>query len=215
MSGDIAPIKQICELAQKYNAMTYIDEVHSVGLYGARGAGIANQYGLEDKIDIMQGTLAKAYGVIGGYIAGKNEMVDAIRSYSPGFIFTTSLPPGVASAAVASVRHLKQSNAERQRHQEIVQKTKKSIGDIGIEFLDNDTHIIPVVIGDPFKCQQIGKSLLDQHNIYIQHINFPTVPRGTERLRITPTPMHNEAMIEELTTALSELFIKNKLKAAA
>lgn len=215
MSGDIVPIKQICELATKYNAMTYIDEVHSVGLYGNRGAGIANLYGIEDKIDIMQGTLAKAYGVIGGYIAGKNEIVDAIRSYSPGFIFTTSLPPGVASAAAASIKYLKKSNLEREKHQEIVKKTKNKLLNAGIKFLDSGAHIIPVMIGDPFKSQQIGEALLGRYGIYIQHINFPTVPRGTERLRITPTPMHTETMIEELTSALSDLFIENEVKVAA
>ena len=215
MTGDIAPIEKICELAKRYNALTYIDEVHSVGLYGKRGAGIANILGLENQIDIIEGTLAKAFGVIGGYITAKSEIVDAIRSYAPGFIFTTSLPPGVSSAALASVRHLKNSNVEREKHQAIVAKVKSSLKNAGIKFIDNETHIIPVMVGDPFKCENIGRALLKDYGIYIQHINFPTVPKGTERLRITPTPLHTDAMIAELTQALSELLVAYNVKLAA
>jgi 5-aminolevulinate synthase len=215
MLGDIAPLKEICDLAHKYNALTYIDEVHSAGLYGERGAGIANKLGIADKIDIIQGTLAKAFGVIGGYITAKNEIIDAIRLYAPGFIFTTSLPPGVSSAALASVRHLKSSNTERDTHQKVISKVKAKLVSANVCFVDNHTHIIPIMINDPFKCQMIGESLLRDHGIYIQHINFPTVPKGKERLRITPTPLHTDTMIDQLANALSELFEANNLKKAA
>jgi 5-aminolevulinate synthase len=212
MQGDIAPMKEICDLARKYNALTYLDEVHSVGMYGARGAGIAQMLGVEDGIDIMQGTLAKAFGVIGGYIAGRPEIVDAIRSYAPGFIFTTSLPPSVSSAALASIRHLKSSDAEREKHQAAVKKVKSLMDAAGISYMSNQTHIIPVLICDPVKSQQISEKLLSEHGIYVQHINFPTVPRGTERLRITPTPLHTEEMmvsfVEALDKVLSEFGIK-------
>lgn len=203
MTGDAAPIKEFCDLAKKYNALTYIDEVHSVGLYGKRGAGIAETLGVADKIDVIQGTLAKAYGVIGGYVTGKREFVDAIRSYAPGFIFTTSLPPGITSAALASIRHLKESEEERQQMHHMVQVVKGKLDVAGISYLPNNAHIIPVVVGNAAKCQQIGETLLRDFGIYIQPINFPTVPHGTERLRITPTPMHNEKMADELVHALS------------
>jgi 5-aminolevulinate synthase len=203
MTGDAAPIKEFCDLAKKYNALTYIDEVHSVGLYGKRGAGIAETLGVADRIDVIQGTLAKAYGVIGGYVTGKREFVDAIRSYAPGFIFTTSLPPGITSAALASIRHLKESEEERQQMHHMVQVVKGKLDVAGISYLPNNAHIIPVVVGNAAKCQQIGETLLRDFGIYIQPINFPTVPHGTERLRITPTPMHNEKMADELVHALS------------
>jgi 5-aminolevulinate synthase len=215
MLGDIAPLQEICDLAKRYNALTYIDEVHSAGLYGERGAGIANKLGVDTQIDIIQGTLAKAFGVIGGYITAKREIIDSIRLHAPGFIFTTSLPPGVSGAALASVRHLKSSDAERNRHQKVVNKVKAKLTDANVKFIDNGTHIIPVMIGDPFKCQSIGEALLRDHSIYIQHINFPTVPKGQERLRITPTPLHTDAMIDKLAEALSELFEVNNLKQAA
>jgi len=215
MLGDIAPLKEICDLAKHYNALTYIDEVHSAGLYGERGAGIANDLGVDDKIDIIQGTLAKAFGVIGGYITAKREIIDSIRLHSPGFIFTTSLPPGVSSAALASVRHLKSSDAERNLHQKVINKVKAKLTETNVKFIDNGTHIIPVMVNDPFKCQSIGEALLRDHGIYIQHINFPTVPKGKERLRITPTPLHTDAMIEKLADALSALFDANNLKQAA
>lgn len=213
MTGDVSPIKDICALAKKYNALTYIDEVHSVGLYGSRGAGVANMLGLEGEIDIIQGTLAKAYGVIGGYISGDKEIIDAIRSYAPGFIFTTSLPPAVTAAAAASVKHLKNSDAERAKHQEIIAKVKKELSARGIEYMTNLTHIIPIVIGDPTEAKEISETLLRDHGIYVQHINYPTVPRGTERLRVTPNPLHTEAMVQEFATALEAVMLKfNKIK---
>ncbi len=202
MTGDAAPIKEICDLADKYNAMTYIDEVHSVGLYGKGGAGVANHLGIEKRIDIIQGTLAKAFGVIGGYITGSKEVVDAIRSYAPGFIFTTSLPPGICNAALTSVKHLKASEEERQQLHHMVHIVKAKLDRAGIAYIPNNAHIIPVIVGDAIKCQNIGDTLLRDYGIYIQPINFPTVPRGTERLRITPTPMHTQAMADELVSAL-------------
>ncbi len=215
MIGDVAPVQEICALAKKYNALTYIDEVHSVGLYGEQGAGIANMLGLADKIDIFQGTLAKAFGVIGGYIAGSREFIDAIRSYAPGFIFTTSLPPGVSSAALASVRVIRSSNNERDAHKKIVNYVKALLRNRGIEFIDNDTHIIPVMICDPVKSQSISEILLKDYGIYVQHINFPTVPRGKERLRITPTPLHTEEMANYLVNSLAEVMNSFNLKVAA
>jgi len=212
MDGQISPIKEICLLAQKYNAMTYIDEVHSVGLYGKRGAGIANMLGFEDKIDVIQGTLAKAYGVIGGYIAGNKDMIDAIRLTASGFIFTTSLPPVITAAAKASIVHLKNSDAERLKHQEVVAKVKKSFKKAGIGFYNNKSHIVPIIIGDPEKTRLASQLLIDRHSIFVQHINFPTVPRGTERLRITPTPAHTDQMIEQLTLALVDVFSELGIK---
>lgn len=208
MTGDISPIDKICKLAEKYNAMTYIDEVHSVGLYGNRGSGIANMLGFENKMDIVQGTLAKAYGVIGGYIAGDAEIIDAIRSYAPGFIFTTSLPPSVTGAAAASVRLLKESDTERQKHQTVVAKVKGALSTRGIEYMENSTHIIPILIGDPVKAREISETLLKDHGIYVQHINYPTVPRGKERLRVTPSPLHTDAMIEEFADAMASVLMK-------
>jgi len=212
MDGQISPIKEICLLAQKYNAMTYIDEVHSVGLYGKRGAGIANMLGFEDKIDVIQGTLAKAYGVIGGYIAGNKDMIDAIRLTASGFIFTTSLPPVITAAAKASIVHLKNSDAERLKHQEVVAKVKESFKIAGIGFFPNKSHIVPIIIGDPEKTRLASQLLIDRHSIFVQHINFPTVPRGTERLRITPTPAHTDQMIEQLTLALVDVFTELNIK---
>ncbi len=212
MDGQISPIKEICSLAEKYNAMTYIDEVHSVGLYGKRGAGIANMLGFEDKVDIIQGTLAKAYGVIGGYIAGNKNVIDAIRLTASGFIFTTSLPPLITSAAKASIMYLKNSDVERLKHQEVVAKVKKSFKKAGIGFYNNESHIIPIIIGDPEKTRLASKLLIDRHSIFVQNINFPTVQRGTERLRITPTPAHTDQMIEELTLALLDVFAELNIK---
>lgn len=195
--------------------MTYIDEVHSVGLYGDQGAGVAQMLGVADKIDIFQGTLAKAFGVIGGYIAGSKECIDAIRSYAPGFIFTTSLPPAISNAALASVRILRATNKERDTHKKMVNYVKGLLRNEGIEFIDNDTHIIPVMIGDPVKCQSISEVLLKDYGIYVQHINFPTVPRGKERLRITPTPLHTEEMAQYLVKSLAEVMDSIKLRRAA
>lgn len=219
MDGLISHIAKICELAKKYNTLTYLDEVHSVGLYGFRGAGIANMAGFEQDIDIIQGTLAKAYGVIGGYIAGSSELVDAIRLTASGFIFTTSLPPAITEAARASIIHLKNSDEERLKHQKVVNKTKETLRASGINIFENQSHIIPIIIGDPKLAKEASKLLIDKHNIFVQHINFPTVKRGSERLRITPTPCHTEKMIKELASALvrvfEELGIKTKNTEAA
>ncbi len=215
MIGDISPITEICNLAKKYNAMTYLDEVHSVGLYGKQGAGVAQMLGVADRIDIIQGTLAKAFGVIGGYIAASQECVDAIRSYAPGFIFTTSLPPCISNAALASIRVLRRSDNERNAHGKIVNYVKNLLREENIEFIDNNTHIIPVMIGDPVKCQTISETLMKEYGIYVQHINFPTVPRGKERLRITPTPLHTKEMAQYLVKSLAEVIGKNRLKRVA
>lgn len=206
MDGLFSPIKEIINLAKKYNALTYIDEVHTVGLYGAQGAGVAKLQGYSEQIDIIQGTLGKAYGTIGGYIAANREIVDAIRLNAPGFIFTTSLPPVITAAATASVRHLRSSNTERDLYQKVIAKVKKSFDEAKIPYFKNDSHIIPIIIGDPIKAKKISDILLSKYNIYAQHINFPTVPRGTERLRIIPTPNHTDAMIKNLTHALIEIF---------
>lgn len=212
MDGLISPIEKICELAKKYNAITYIDEVHSVGLYGKRGAGIANLKEVEDKIDIIQGTLAKAYGVIGGYIAAKSNIIDAIRSISSGFIFTTSLPPVITMSAKTSIEYLKNSNLEREKHFKAVNKTKNSLRKAGINILENDSHIIPIIIGDPELTRKASNMLVEKHNIFVQHINFPTVPRGKERLRITPTPEHTDEMISHLTNSLVDVFNNLNIK---
>lgn len=212
MNGMTTPLKKICELAKRFNAMTYIDEVHSVGLYGKGGAGIAEMCGVSDEIDIIQGTLAKAYGTIGGYISGKSEIIDTVRSISRGFIFTTSLPPLIADAANASIIHLMESDEEREKHQYIVKLLKKSLKEVGIKFIENDTHIIPVIIGDPKLVYQVSKLLLEKYKIFIQYINFPTVPRKTERLRITPTPFHTEEMVQDLVRILQEIFLELDIK---
>ncbi|UQD54332.1 5-aminolevulinate synthase [Anaplasma phagocytophilum] len=206
MDGDIAPIKEICDLASKYNAITYLDEVHAVGLYGARGGGISEMEGLADRISVIQGTLSKAFGVMGGYVAASKSLVDVIRSFAPGFIFTTAISPLIAASARASVEHLKNSNIEREKHREVIAKVKSALLQAGIEFLMTDTHIIPVIIGDATICKQVSQALLRDHGIYIQSINYPTVPLGTERLRITPTPYHTDEMIDHLVKGLQEVF---------
>jgi len=202
MDGDFGEIEAICDLADKYNAMTYLDEVHAVGMYGPRGGGVAEALGLMDRITILQGTLAKAYGCMGGYIAASAAVVDAVRSAAPGFIFTTSLAPAVVGAATASVRHLKTSNAERQRHQERAAAVKRRLRAVGLPVMDSPSHIVPVWVGDPVRCKQATDLLLEKHGIYIQPINYPTVPKGTERLRITPTPLHEDGLVEHLARAL-------------
>lgn len=206
MDGDIAPIAEIVELAERYNAMTYIDEVHAVGMYGSRGGGISDRDGLADRIDVIEGTLAKGFGALGGYISGKKAVIDAVRSYAPGFIFTTALPPAIAAAARASIQHLKVSQVEREIHQRQAQLTKEVLRNARLPVMSSETHIVPVMIGDPELCKKASDRLLDKHGIYIQPINYPTVPRGTERLRITPTPFHTDELVLGLRDALVETF---------
>jgi 5-aminolevulinate synthase len=206
MDADIAPIGAICDLAERYGAMTYLDEVHAVGMYGARGAGVAERDGVMDRVDVIEGTLGKAFGCFGGYIAANAAVCDAVRSYAPGFIFTTALPPAVCAAAAASIRHLKGSQWERARHQERVARTKAVLTAAGLPVMPSDTHIVPIAVGDPEKCKAASDLLLSEHGIYIQPINYPTVPKGTERLRVTPTPYHDEALIDALAGALVDVW---------
>ncbi|NKX45736.1 5-aminolevulinate synthase [Roseicyclus persicicus] len=206
MDGDIAPIAAICDLAERYGALTYLDEVHAVGLYGPHGAGIAERDGVMHRLDVIQGTLGKAYGVVGGYIAGSAALVDFVRSFASGFIFTTALPPAVAAGACAAVRHLKASGTERAAQKARVAEVRARLDALGIPHLRNDSHIIPVMVGDPVKCRWLSDRLMERHGIYIQPINYPTVPKGTERLRITPSPVHSAADIDRLVSALAELW---------
>ncbi|MEX4005715.1 5-aminolevulinate synthase [Neoaquamicrobium sediminum] len=206
MDGDIAPIADIVAVAEKHGAMTYLDEVHAVGMYGPRGGGIAEREGLMDRITLIEGTLGKAFGVVGGYITGSAALCDFIRSFASGFIFTTALPPHVAAGALASVRHLKRSDVERMGQRAGVKKVRARLDAIGIPVLANPSHIVPVMVGDAAKCKWISDLLLDEHGIYVQPINYPTVPKKTERLRITPTPLHTDAEIDRLATALSSLW---------
>lgn len=206
MDGDVAPMHRICDLAEHYGAMTYADEVHAVGMYGARGAGLAERDGLLDRIDVLEGTLAKAFGCIGGYIASSNVLIDAVRSHAPGFIFTTALPPGLCAAATAAIRHLKTSNAEREKHQERAARLKSVLNATALPVMPSDTHIVPILVGDAEKCKAASDLLLTEHRIYIQPINYPTVARGMERLRITPTPHHNDRLIDDLAEALVDVW---------
>jgi 5-aminolevulinate synthase len=215
MDGDIAPMKGICDLADKYGAMTFLDEVHAVGLYGPRGAGVAERDGVMDRITIIQGTLAKAFGVIGGYIAGSQAMCDFVRSYGAGFIFSSSMPPAVAAAARANVNYLKNHNELRTRHQERAATLKQRFRDAGIPVMDSASHIVPVMVGDAVLCKQAADELMAKHGIYVQPINYPTVERGTERLRFTPTPHHDDQLMEELVEAVKEVWGRLGLKAAA
>ena len=206
MDGDIAPIKEICDLAERYNALTYLDEVHAVGMYGKRGGGIADQLELMERVDIIEGTLAKAFGIMGGYVTASSTIIDTIRSYAPGFIFTTSLPPAIAAGATASIRHLKTANDLREKHQEQVAKLKAKLTEAKLPILQTETHIVPLMVCDPLLCKAASDRLMEKHGIYIQPINYPTVIRGTERLRITPSPLHDDAMINELVNAVTEVW---------
>lgn len=215
MEGDIAPIAGICDLADRYNALTYLDEVHAVGMYGARGGGISERDAVADRLTIIEGTLGKAFGVMGGYIAADRTIIDVIRSYAPGFIFTTSLSPVLVAGVLASVRHLKSSTAEREGQQAAAAALKAMLRDAGLPVMPGDTHIVPVMVGDPVKAKKISDILLAEYGVYVQPINYPTVPRGTERLRFTPGPAHDEAMMRDLTRALVEIWDRLDLRMAA
>ena len=211
MDGDMAPIQRICDLAERYGAMTYCDEVHAVGMYGPRGAGVAAQDGNMHRIDVIEGTLAKAFGCLGGYITGSANLIDAVRSCAPGFIFTTALPPAICAAATAAIRHLKASDGERERHQERAARVKVVLSAAGLPILPGNSHIVPVMVGDAQKCRLASDMLLREHGIYIQPINYPTVPKGTERLRVTPTPHHTDGLVDALAEALVNVWRRLEL----
>jgi len=215
MDGDIAPIGELCDVAKRYGALTYLDEVHAVGLYGARGAGVAERDGVLDRVDLIQGTLAKAFGLVGGYVAASAALVDFLRSYAPGFIFTTALPPAIAAGAVASIRYVKGATELRQRHQERATRLKQRLAAAKLPVMASDSHIVPVLIGDARLCKQAADDLLEQHRIYVQPINYPTVPRGSERLRLTPTPLHSDQDIETLVAALSDVWSRLPIRRVA
>ncbi len=215
MDGDMSPIHGICDLAEKYNALTYLDEVHAVGIYGKRGGGVAERDGAMHRIDIIEGTLAKGFGLMGGYIAATADICDAIRSYAMGFIFTTSLAPAIVAGAVASVRHLKTSQSEREAHQERSIALKRKLIEAGLPVMDNPSHVVPVMVGDPVICKQLTDTLMDRFGIYVQPINYPTVPRGTERIRLTPGPLHSDDDMEHLVDALNTLWGEMNLQRAA
>jgi 5-aminolevulinate synthase len=215
MDGDIAPIAEICDLADKYNALTYLDEVHAVGMYGDHGGGISERDGVAHRLTIIEGTLAKAFGIMGGYIAASKMLTDVIRSYAPGFIFTTSLAPVLVAGALASVRHLKSSSVEREGQQAAAEMLKTKMQGAGLPVMPSTTHIVPLLVGDPAKCKKISDILLIEYGVYVQPINYPTVPRGTERLRFTPGPNHSEAMMDDLVRALVEIWDRLEMRIAA
>ena len=208
MDGDIAPLQRICDLAERYGAMTYVDEVHAVGMYGRRGGGISERDGVASRIDVIEGTLAKAYGCLGGYITGSRALIDSVRSYAPGFIFTTALPPAICAAAAAAIRHLKTSQWERDRHQDRAARTKAVLAAAALPVMSSPTHIVPLFVGDPERCKAASDLLLSEHGIYIQPINYPTVPKGLERLRLTPSPYHDDGLIDDLAEALVDVWQK-------